>query len=209
MNLKYFNIKKCMFLLMAGACVNVSLTACGSDDDNTSEYFISDCSPIIYRVLLEGANGQDLLDSNVEGNLREAVSVVCNDSVFYPDSSDVFTVEEIKNHMTRYYFPDPLRLRIRKGDGLRKNRYMLSFGEFDRALSHEWQEVTLQIGKAKQIKLAFHNETATQGDGTPILECDFYYNDTKCTFESSGDEYYRLRVSDDTKTVELLPPGDY
>ena len=208
MNLKYFNIKKCMFLLMAGACVNVSLTACGSDDDNTSEYFISDCSPIIYRVLLEGANGQDLLDPNVEGNLREAVSVVCNDSVFYPDSSDVFTVEEIKNHMTRYYFPDPLRLKIRKADARqRKDRYMLAFGEFDRAQSHEWKEVTLQVGKAEQIKLAFHNEATTRKNGTHVLKCDFYYNGTKCT--SDGDEYYRLRVSDDTKTVELLPLGDY
>ena len=209
MNLKYFNIKKCMFLLMAGACVNVSLTACGSDDDNTSEYFISDCSPIIYRVLLEGANGQDLLDPNVEGNLREAVSVVCNDSVFYPDSSDVFTVEEIKNHMTRYYFPDPLRLKIRKADARqRKDRYMLAFGEFDRAQSHEWKEVTLQVGKAEQIKLAFHNEATTRKNGTHVLKCDFYYNGTKYTSDPC-DEYYRLRVSDDTKTVELLPLGDY
>ena len=129
-------MKKYLFVSL-GVLMAMSLTSCSSDDDNTSGDVIWDFSPIIYRVLLEGANGQDLLDPNVEGNLREAVSVVCNDSTFYPDSSDVFTVEEIKNHMTRYYFPDPLRLRIRKGDGLRKNRYMLSFGEFDRALSHE------------------------------------------------------------------------
>ena len=207
MNLKYFNIKKCMFLLMAGACVNMSLTACSSDDDDP--YFIEDCSPIIYRVLLEGTNGQDLLDPNVEGNLCEAVSVVCNDSIFYPDSSDEFTEEEYRNHvMTRYYFPDPLRLRIRKGDGQRKDRYMLAFGEFDRAQSHEWQEVTLQVGEAKQIKLAFHNETTTQKNGTHVLKCDFYYNGTKYTSDPC-DEYYRLRVSDDTKTVELLPLGDY
>ena len=207
MNLKYFNIKKCMFLLKAGACVNMSLTACSSDDDDP--YFIEDCSPIIYRVLLEGTNGQDLLDSNVEGNLCEAVSVVCNDSIFYPDSSDEFTEEEYRNHvMTRYYFPDPLRLRIRKGDGQRKDRYMLAFGEFDRAQSHEWQEITLQVGKAEQIKLAFHNEATVRKNGTHVLKCDFYYNGTKYTSDPC-DEYYRLRVSDDTKTVELLPLGDY
>lgn len=200
-------MKKYLFVSL-GVLMAMSLTSCSSDDDNTSGDVIWDFSPIIYRVLLEGANGQDLLDPNVEGNLREAVSVVCNDSVFYPDSSDVFTVEEIKNHMTRYYFPDPLRLKIRKGDGQRKNRYMLAFGEFDRAQSHEWQEVTLQVGEAKQIKLAFHNETSKQGDGTPILKCDFYYNGTKYTSDPC-DEYYRLRVSDDTKTVELLPLGDY
>ena len=206
MNLKYYNIKKCMFLLMAGACVNMSLTACSSDDDDS--YFIEDCSPIIYRVLLEGTNGQDLLDSNVEGNLCEAVSVVCNDSIFYPDSSDEFTEEEYRNHtITRYYFPDPLRLRIRKGDGQRKDRYMLAFGEFDRAQSHEWQEITLQVGKAEQIKLAFHNEATVRKNGTHVLKCDFYYNGTKCTSDPC-DEYYRLRVSDDTKTVELLPLGN-
>ena len=206
MNLKYYNIKKCMFLLMAGACVNMSLTACSSDDDDP--YFIEDCSPIIYRVLLEGTNGQDLLDSNVEGNLCEAVSVVCNDSIFYPDSSDEFTEEEYRNHtITRYYFPDPLRLRIRKGDGQRKDRYMLAFGEFDRAQSHEWKEITLQVGKAEQIKLAFHNEATVRKNGTHVLKCDFYYNGTKCTSDPC-DEYYRLRVSDDTKTVELLPLGN-
>lgn len=184
----------------------MSLTACSSDDDDP--YFIEDCSPIIYRVLLEGTNGQDLLDPNVEGNLCEAVSVVCNDSIFYPDSSDEFTEEEYRNHvMTRYYFPDPLRLRIRKGDGQRKDRYMLAFGEFDRAQSHEWQEITLQVGKAEQIKLAFHNEATVRKNGTHVLKCDFYYSGTKYTSDPC-DEYYRLRVSDDTKTVELLPLGN-
>ena len=208
MNLKYFNIKKCMFLLMAGACVNMGLTACSSDNDNASpENVIWDFSPIIYCVYLEGANGQDLLDPNVKGNLREAVSIVCNDSIFYPDSSDVFTDAEYR--MTRYYMPEPLRLRIWNGNVQRNKRYMLAFGEFDRAKSHEWQEVTLQIGEAKQTKLAFHNETTIQRNGSSTLECDFYYNGTKCTCELCSDGYYRLRVSDDTKTVELLPLGDY
>ena len=179
-------------------------TACSSDDDDTPDKRIWDFAPIVYRISLEDVNGQDLLAPEVTGNLREEVSVVYNDSTYHPDPSNVYTDEEYR-HMTRYYMPHPKRLQIQNTKYYKMERYWLEFGQFDGAKTYDLQEITLQVGKAKQMKLSFHNRTTIVPHNDPVIERNFYYNDIENTGEIGSRGYYRLRVSNDTKAIELLP----
>jgi hypothetical protein len=111
----------------------------------------------------------------------------------YPAPSQSYFAPKLEQNFRHFFFTLPTNI-FPPSPALRSKKQ-----------TYDLQEITLQVGKAKQMKLSFHNRTTIVPHNDPVIERNFYYNDIENTGEIGSRGYYRLRVSNDTKVIELLP----
>lgn len=166
------NLKKMLSLLAVLLC----LSAC---DDFETDYY-----PIVLEVVVSDAEGNDLLDSTVVGNLVDGAPITatyegeeytCRSYPWYWDNWD-----------TRTYMPFFYGLMFRDKYQYNKDipstgytepqkRGLLLFGEFSGEQKHDLTEVTLHWPDGTQDVIAFKNHRAG------VSHCTYYLNGKKTT----------------------------
>ena len=116
-------------------------TSCSKGDDK-----IWDFAPIDIGITVSDKNGNDLLNPNKE-------SSICKNGIKAIYKGEEY---ELNFKSSRYYMPTFYGLRLVKNT---EGRYMLLFGEFDRAKNHEALEVSIDWndGSAKDDIILKHS----------------------------------------------------
>jgi len=98
MSFKFFTYRKSLFLLIAGVCISLSLTACSSDDDEQKNDERLDLS---FKLSLKNEKGQETNTLNEGENIIFCITVENNNSCINP--YDTYYLFKLGHYEQKWY----------------------------------------------------------------------------------------------------------
>jgi hypothetical protein len=198
----------CMVTLSAVVAL-CSFVACDSNhneiediinDDDKNDILsdlVWDMCPIDFMVMVEDAQGNDLLDSVRTDNILDKITV----SYLGEDYS---VQKDYPYAHTRVYVPRFRGLVFgKKMWGTNKSdndRYMLDFGEFDGGENVNLREIKLDMGDGNILTLAYKNSFKWNSNSEPDVDRTFYLNGEAV---NNPDYVYHFQYTSDGKLIAL------
>ncbi len=144
----------------------------GGNGDNGNEDIVWDFGPIIYRINLVDAEGNNLLDPECENAIDPTLIEADYKGVTYlvSDGDEPKTKEYLPHFYGLTIDEDALAASYGYGNG----NYLL-FGELEGGTSYENEELTLRIGEDREYLISFTREFMW-ADSYPDIHDEWYLN---------------------------------
>lgn len=157
------------------ACDTDNITLSGEEDDD-KEWLIWDFSPIVLGVLVQDAQGVDLLNPDSEGSIAEqGIKAIYKGEVYEKDS--VLS-------RTKAYMPYFAGLQVIKG--YTNGRYYLTFGEFDGTHTFDKEEVVIDWNDGTKDTIHFSSKLTWKSKKEPVINRAFYLNGEELDSDECG-----------------------
>lgn len=156
-------MKKHLSFIIAVITASVFLPSCEEKSDD----IIWDFAPIVFSISVTDHSGNDLLNSQTEGNIvGKGFRVLYNDNYFYLSDNSTET------DATRYYMPHLYGAKIIEAE----TGYVLELGEFDGQKDCDITDIVVEWSDGSTDKFSYSNEV-TWRKNKPKIKRYFYHND--------------------------------
>lgn len=164
----------------------MGVTSCGED-----EILLRDVSPVIFDIEITDEQGNDLLDPDFEGNIRDKNIVMVYDGETYTPTT-LEPENTFQEPESRYYFPHFFGLQYENYTSSTGGSkiWFLSFGEFEGAFTNTY-ECTLRI---QDLNLDYDLKCVIKTEGKTT---DKNYKRTETYYlngEKQSNQLYRLVI---------------
>ena len=165
-----------------------------SVNDSIPGYGIDwDVAPINYLIMVEDAQGNDLLDKAREDNIINKITVNYLGTDYFVNTARTRTLAPIFRGLT-------LNIKTHGDNKADYYRFMLQFGEFDGGANVDLREIKLDMGDGNILTLAYKNSFKWNSNGEPDIDRTFYLNGEAV---NNPDYVYHFQYTSDGKLTYL------